>query len=173
MTVVNTSQGWIVAVGGLDPGAVAMAYFETRRHMTTEAESGYKQAAPAVYMARAGRPYRAWDTAELQATIDMIPVCKMAKASGMPVRVVATPIISSDPLYDAFAAAAADAIALAGQTARTVATAAANAAEGGAAIVGTAALTTLLGPILLALSGLVVLYIFRKPIFRFVREAAK
>jgi hypothetical protein len=126
-------------------------------------------------MARVGRPYRNWDTAELQATIDRIPACRVAREAGHPVTVVAWKSTSSTPALDSLAFGVTDTIASALSGARRVGSSAVNAAtnaanavgdNAGAIGAGVGAFATLvaLGPWLLALSGLVVLFYFRKPL---------
>ncbi len=184
MTTVSTDAFWFCAVGGRDPGAVSAAYFETRRHMSTIAESGYKQSGPIFYMARAGRPYRAWDTGELQATVDMIPACRIARQAGNPVRVIAWKQTSSTPLLDSAAFAIVDAFSGAANTAARLGDAAATAAEAGAGAAvdgakvaaGAAGIMGAIlaaGPVILAVTGLLVLYFFRRPILRFATGVAK
>jgi len=136
--------------------------------MRTAVEMPVKMSGSNFVLGRAGVPYRAWSTAELAAMIARNPVVKIQTDLGRPVRIHAERTNIATPALLARRASAA-----VGDAATSAATTAGNLAGafGTGAVVGGSALAIV--PILLALSGLVVLYVFRKPIGAFARGFVK
>lgn len=191
MTRVSSDRDWQVTVTSSNKGSCDAAFFELRRHLTLAFQEGPTTPVAGLFAGyRVGRPYRAWDTSELQATIDRNPIIIN---KGVPVRVYATQTSERTNITDAEVAAARDAAATplavriartAAEAARSSARAAGDAAQGAAGTIGniagaigggvaTGAGLAFIGPILLAISGLVVLYIYRKPLLAFARGMAK
>lgn len=103
---VTTDKRWSVVFFSRDKASVHDAYFELRRHMRSETYSA--DAAPLAsggfYAGRTGTPYRAWSTAELANTLNLIPSIRAATLAGMPLSISADP---SDVLAGAAAIEAA------------------------------------------------------------------
>jgi hypothetical protein len=110
---------------------------------------------------RAGTPYRAWSTDELRATLALNPVVKLAASIGKPVFIDARPMGSETPqaLVRSTVAGARQAVIAAGET-----------VGAGIAAASVTASVLSIGPIILAISGIVALIFFRKPILRFLSK---